>query len=65
MTSKEGQENIVTKKIEAWSILNMLLKEEDMILFNKVLDERQKEQEYTKAFHAKGKYNSNESCLWL
>ena len=43
MTSKEGQQNIVTKKIEAWSILNMLLKEEDMILFNTVLDERQKE----------------------
>ena len=51
MTNKEKQEDILTKEIESWSKFEYALREEDGILFNKMLKECQKE-EYTKAFNA-------------
>jgi hypothetical protein len=39
------------------------LREEDRILFKKMLNECQKEEGYSKAFDAKGKYNSTESLF--
>jgi hypothetical protein len=61
MTKKEEEQenNILTKKIESWNNLQFALREEDSILFNKMLNECQKE-EYIKAFNAKGEYNSAE-----
>ena len=60
MAAKEN--NILPKEIESWSKFEYALREEDSILFKKVLNECQKE-EYMKAFKAKGEYNSAESLL--
>jgi hypothetical protein len=61
MTKKEEEQenNILTKKIESWNDLQYALKEKGSILFNKTLNECQKE-EYIKAFDSKGEYNSAE-----
>jgi hypothetical protein len=54
MTKKEDeQENTLTKEIKSWSKVEYALREEDRILFSKMLNECQKE-ENTKAFKAKG-----------
>lgn len=65
MVKEEEQENILTKEIEPWSKFEYALREEDRILFNKILNECQKE-EYTKAFNAKDHNTTllNQS-LWL
>jgi hypothetical protein len=63
MTNKEEQENILTKEIESWSKFEYALREEDSILFNKMLNECQQKEEYAKAFNAKGEYNSTESLF--
>jgi hypothetical protein len=55
MAAKEN--NILPKEIESWSKFEYALREEDSILFKKMLNECQKE-EYSKAFNAKGEYNS-------
>jgi hypothetical protein len=62
MTKEEEQENVLTKEIESWSKFKYALREEDRILFNKILNDCQKE-EYSKAFKAKGEYNSAESLF--
>ena len=56
------KENILTKEIESWSKFEYALREEDSILFKKMINECQKE-EYSKAFNAKGEYNSAESLF--
>ncbi|HYX54882.1 MAG TPA: hypothetical protein VE818_01870 [Nitrososphaeraceae archaeon] len=62
MTKKEDeQENTLTKEIESWSKFEYALREEDRVLFNKMLNECQQKEEYSKAFKAKGEYNSAES----
>ena len=59
MTKKEEQsEKILPKEIESWNKFEYALREEDRILFKKMLNECQKEDEFSKAFDAKGKYNS-------
>jgi hypothetical protein len=55
--------NILPKEIESWSKFEYALREEDRSLFNKMLNECQKEEEYSKAFDAKGKNNSSESLF--
>jgi hypothetical protein len=63
MTKEEEQEkNILTKEIESWNSFEYSLREEDRILFNKMLNACQKEK-YTKAPNAKGEYNSAESLF--
>jgi hypothetical protein len=63
MTKEEEQsENVLTKEIASWSSFEYALREEDRILFNKMLNAFKKE-EYTKAFKAKGEYNSTESLF--
>jgi hypothetical protein len=63
MTDEEEKENnVLAKEIESWSSFEYSLREEDRILFNRMLNECQKE-EYTKAFNAKGEYNSAESLF--
>jgi hypothetical protein len=59
---EEKENNVLTKEIESWSKFEYALREEDRILFNKILNECRKE-EYTKAFNAKSAYNSTESLF--
>ena len=61
MTKKE-EENIIAKEIGPWSNFEYSLREEDRILFSKMLNEYQKE-EYSKSFDAKGEYHSSESLF--
>ena len=67
MTEEEEEEqenNVLSKEIESWSNFEYALREEeDRILFKKMLNECQKEEEYGKAFTAKGEYNSTESLF--
>jgi hypothetical protein len=60
MTEKE-ENNELAKEIGYWSKFEYALREEDRILFKKMLNECQKE--YTKAFNAKSAYNSTESLF--
>ena len=59
---EEQENNILNKEIQSWSSFEYAMREEDRILFNKMLSECQKE-EYTKASDAKGKCNSSESVF--
>jgi hypothetical protein len=63
MTNEKEQENILTKEIESWSKFEYALREEDRVLFNKMLNECQQKEEYSKAFKSKGEYNSAESLF--
>jgi hypothetical protein len=52
---KDNDDNsILHKVIESWNGFEYRLREKDRILFNKMLNECQKEEEYTKAFDSKG-----------
>ncbi len=42
-----------------------LAQEKDKILFNEMLNKCRKEEEYSKAFDAKGEYNSAESLFMV
>ena len=57
---KEEEENTLTKEIASWSNFEYSLREEDRILFSKMLNECEKEEEYSKAFNAKSEYHSSE-----
>ena len=59
---KKEDNNVRAKEIESWSKFEYALREEDSILFKKMLSKCQKE-EYGKAFNVKGKYDSTESLL--
>ena len=65
MTKGEEQEITLTKEIKSWSSFEYALGEEDRILFNKMLSECQKEEEFSKAFNAKGEYNSTTESLFI
>lgn len=62
MTRDEEQETILTSEIESWSKFEYALREEDRILFNRMLKECQKE-EYSKPFNVKGEYYATESLF--
>jgi hypothetical protein len=63
MTKEEAkQNNVLAKEIESRSNFEYALREEDSILFKRMLNECQKE-EYIKAFNVKGAYNSTESLF--
>jgi hypothetical protein len=64
MTKEEEQENTLTKEIKSWSSFEYALREEDTILFNKMLSECEKE-EFSKAFKTKGEYNSTTESLFI
>jgi hypothetical protein len=54
---EEQENNVFSKEIESWSNFEYALREEeDRTLFNKMLNEYQKEEVYSKAFKAKGEY---------
>jgi hypothetical protein len=60
MTKEEN--NVLAKEIESWSKFEYALREQDRILFNKMLNEYEKE-EYSKVFNTKGEYYSTESLF--
>jgi hypothetical protein len=64
MTKEEEQENTLSKEIKSWSSFEYALREEDRILFNKMLSECEKE-EFSKAFKTKGEYNSITESLFI
>ena len=61
MTKKE-EENIIAKEIESWSNFEYSLREEDRILFSKMLMNTKKKS-FKKAFNTKGEYWSTESLF--
>ena len=62
--AKEKEENnLLVKEIESWKGYEYALREEDRILFNKMLNELQQQEQYREAFKAKGEYNSAESLF--
>ena len=64
MTEEEEEENnVLVKEIESWKSFEYSLREEDRILFSKMLNECQKEEEYSKAFNAKCEYHAAESLF--
>jgi hypothetical protein len=67
MAEKEEENNIFTKEIESWSKFQYALRKEDRTLFNKVLNECQKEdeEEYGIAFNIKAEYNSTTESLFM
>ena len=56
---------MLATEIESWRKFEYALREEDRILFNKMLNECQKEEEFSKAFNSKGEYNSTTESLFL
>ena len=62
---KEEEENIIIKEIESWNNFEYALREEDRILFNKMLHACQKEGEFSKAFNAKFEYTSTTESLFM
>ena len=65
MARVKEQEKILPKEIESWSKFEYALREEDSILFKKMLNECQKEEEYSKAFNTKENTTLLSHCLWL
>jgi hypothetical protein len=66
MTEEEEEEeenNVLVEEIESCKSFGYSLRE-DRILFNRMLNEYQKE-EYSKAFNAKGEYNSTTESLFM
>ena len=63
MTEEEEENNVLSKEIESWTKFEYSLREEDRILFSKMLNECQKEEEYSKAFNAKCEYRAAESLF--
>ena len=57
------KENTLTKEIESWSKFEYALREDDRILFNRMLNECQQKEEYAEAFKAKGEYHAAESLF--
>jgi hypothetical protein len=67
MTKEEEQEeSVLTKEIESWNSFEYALREEDRILFSKMLNECRKEkEEFSKAFNSKGECNSTTESLFI
>jgi hypothetical protein len=59
----DDNNSILQKVIESWKGFEYSLREDDRILFNKMLNECQQKEEYARAFNAKGEYNSAESLF--
>lgn len=62
---EEQENNVLAKEIESWNSFEYSLREEDGILFNKMLNECQKEEEFSKAYDSKDKYNSTTESLFM
>jgi hypothetical protein len=63
MTDEKEEKNVIAKEIESWNSFEYSLREEDRILFNKMLNECQQEQQYINAANAKGETYVAESLL--
>ena len=63
MSLSQNDENIITKEIESWKGFEYALKEENRILFNKMLSECGKNNDYVRAVSSKGESFSAESLF--
>jgi hypothetical protein len=63
MSLSQNEENILTKEIESWKGFEYALREENRILFNKMLSECQENEAFIKAVNAKGVQFSAESLF--
>jgi len=70
MSQNELNENgnvddILAKEIESWKDFSHALREEDALLFDKMLSECRQNKDYITAANSKGKYYSAESLYML
>jgi hypothetical protein len=57
--------NILTRKIESWTGFEYALREENRLLFNKMLTECQENQDYVRAVSSKGEPFAAESLFMV
>ena len=57
--------NILGKEIESWKDFRYALREEDALLFDKMLSECRQNRDYIRAVSSKGEYYSAESLFML
>jgi len=62
---KKQTANILTREIESWEGFEYALREENRLLFNKMLSECQENQDYVRAFSSKGKPFAAESLFMV
>ena len=58
-----NEENVLTREIESWKGFEYALREENRLLFNKMLSECQENEAFIKAVNAKGVQFSAESLF--
>ena len=63
MSLFQNGEDILTKEIESWKDFEYALREENRILFDKMLSECQENQDYVRAANSKGESYTAESLF--
>jgi hypothetical protein len=63
MSLFQNGEDILTKEIESWKGFEYALREENRILFDKMLSECQENQDYVRAANSKGESYTAESLF--
>jgi hypothetical protein len=58
-------DDILAKEIESWKVFRYALREENAILFDKMLSECGQNKDYIRATNSKGEYFSAESLFML
>jgi hypothetical protein len=61
----DGHNNILTQEIDSWSNYEYALREENKLLFNKMLSECKENEDYIKAASSKDEYFSAESLFMV
>jgi hypothetical protein len=61
----DGNDNILTKEIDSWSNFEYAPREEDRLLFNKMLSECKENEDYIRAASSKGEFFSTESLFMM
>ena len=59
----DKEENLLNKEIESWESFKYALREENRLLFTKMLEECQKQGEFAKAVNSKGESFAAESLF--
>ena len=65
MSLFQNGEDILTKEIESWKGFEYALREENRILFDKMLSECQENQDYVRVETLKESHTQPNHCLWL
>jgi hypothetical protein len=58
-----NEENVLTREIESWKGFEYALREENRLLFNKMLSECEENKDYVKAASSKGQSFADESLF--